>query len=182
MTRLSNAINRENLAFGQTEFIRADYWLLKFVRKPAGIADIGDDMLTWRLDNCDPGISTDPVIQDVKVRGVTSMQAGPPEGTDGTLSMTFKDAADQIVARWIDDWKLAAGDRDTRQSLPKSMYTADVVITKYGTSDEILRQIKLYNVMPPTGDDPADKNDADFALQTDHSLSCKYEHFQKLLG
>lgn len=178
MGAISKVINYRNISEGQTEFQRQDYWMMNFIRVPSGVYWPGQDLIDIRCKSFDPGISDDPTILDQKIRGYTVHQAARPSNLNGTASLVAADRVDQSLSYFIDQWKLAAGDRDSLQGLAKEFYSADIEFILYNISETPIRKITLFNIMPPTGG-LNESGAEDPTLFPDLSVSLAYEHFER---
>lgn len=178
MGAISKTINYQKISEGQKEFQRSDYWMMSFVRIPSGVYFPGQELLDIRCNSFDPGIEDDPNIMEQKIRGFVSKQASRPDQVAGSATMVLKDRADQSLSYFVDQWKLAGGDRDSLQGLPKELYTADLLFTLYDISETPIRSILLINCMPPTGG-LGEEGTEEPGLMPDLSISLGYEHFKR---
>jgi len=178
MGAISKIINYDNISEGQTEYQRQDYWMMEFTRVPSGVYWPGQQLIDIRCKSFDPGISDDPTILSNKIRGYTIKQAARPDAVAGTATMTLADRVDQSLSYFMDQWKLAAGDRDSLQGLAKEFYSAEIKFTYYNITETPIREIILLNVMPPTGSQN-EQGAEDPTLMPDLSFSLEYEHFRR---
>lgn len=178
MGAIGNKINYSNIVEGQTEFQRQDYWMFRFIRVPSGVYWPGQDLFDIRCKSFDPGISDDPTILEQKIRGFVVKQAARPNQVDGTLSLTLADRVDQSLSYFVDQWKLAGGDRDSLSGLSKEFYTADMQFTLYNINETPIRQLTFFNCQPPTGS-LGESGAEDPTLMPDLSISIAYEHFKR---
>lgn len=178
MGAISKVINYSNISEGQTEFQRQDLWMMSVIRVPSGVYWMGQDLLNIRLKAFDPGIQDDPTMLENKIRGFVVKQAARPNQVSGTCSWTVADRVDQTISYFVDQWKLAAGDRDSLQGLAKEFYSADIEFIMYNVAETPIRKITLYNCMPPTGG-LNEQGAEDPTLMPDLSISCEYEHFKR---
>lgn len=181
MGAISKNINYEKIREGQKEFQRADLWMMSFVRTPSGVYFPGQDLLDIRCKTFDPGISDDPTIIEEKIRGYTVVQGARPGDTSATITMTLKDRDDQTISYFVDQWKIALGDRDALQGLPKAYYTSDIIFTMYDVLENPLRKIKYFNCIPQSGSLGETGADEPGAL-ADIPLTLKAEHFTRNLS
>lgn len=178
MGDISKKINYSNIVEGQTEFQRQDYWMMQFIRVPSGVYWPGQDLIDIRCKSFDPGISDDPTILEQKIRGFVVKQGARPNQVSGEASVTLVDRVDQTLSFFIDQWKLAAGDRDSLSGLAKEFYSADIQFTLYNINEKPIRRITLFNCMPPTGG-LGEQGAEDPTLMPDLSISIGYEHFKR---
>lgn len=178
MGAISKTINYSNIVEGQTEFQRSDLWMMSFIRVPSGVYWPGQALVDIRLKTFDPGISDDPTPLEQKIRGFVVKQSARPSQVSGSASFTLVDRVDQSLSYFVDQWKLAAGDRDSLQGLAKEFYSADAEFTLYNVAETAIRRITLYNLMPPTGGLGESGTDEP-GLMPELSISCEYEHFKR---
>jgi len=179
MGRLGSVINYAKINEANKEFRRSDYWLLD-IEPPVGVYFPGNDLVQIRTSAFTTGISDNPTIMDKQIRTFTVIQAGKPENISGSMSLTITDRIDQTIAYWIDQWKLACGDRDSLSGLPLDQYISRVITATYYNINEVaVRQIKFLNCVIENSDLPEDGSNTP-EIEDDISLQIRYAHFQRV--
>lgn len=178
MGDISKVINYDKIKENQLEFQRTDLWMMSFVRVPSGVYFPGQELIDIRCTSFDAGITDDPTVLSQQLRGYTVHQGARPSQVGGTATATIKDREDQTLSYFIDQWKLAMGDRDSLQGLPKSMYTADIQFVFYNVSEQPLRTIILKDCIIQSGNLSETGSDEP-AVFSDISLSLSYQHFTR---
>jgi hypothetical protein len=179
MARLSEIINYSNINESNTEFRRADYWLVE-IDPPRGIYFPGNKLIQFRTTEFDSGITDDPNIMEKSIRGFTVKQGAKAEKTSGTMTLTIQDRVDQTMSYFIDQWKLGIGQRDELSGLPKELYVSPMIKAIYFNINEAkIREIWYYNCMLSAAKLPED-GDADVELEGTISMDIDFEHFKRI--
>lgn len=178
MGKLSDKINYRKISEANTEFRRSDYWLIT-ITPPKGLYFPGNELLQIRTNTFSTGITDDPTVLNKKIRTFTINQGAKPEATNGVMELELSDRIDQSIAYWIDQWKLALGERDQLSGLAKELYISPSIRAAYFDINEVkVRELLFVDCMIESAKLPEDGTDAP-ELEGNISVSIAYQHFYR---
>lgn len=177
--KLSKIINYRKINESNKEFRRSDYWIIE-IEAPKGIYFPGNEILQIRTTTFDPGINDNPTVLEKKIRTFTVNQGAKAEATNGVIQITLADRVDQSISYFIDNWKLALGQRDELSGLAKELYVSPKITATYFNINEVpIRRLEFLNCMISDSTLPEQGADAP-QLEEDIPLSIAYEHFHRI--
>lgn len=178
MGKLSERINYRKISEANTEFRRADYWLVE-ITPPKGIYFPGNELIQIRTNSFSTGITDDPEVLNKTIRTFTINQGAKAEKTNGTMELEVQDRIDQSLEYWIDQWKLGLGERDQLSGLAKELYISPSIRASYFDINEVkVKEILFVDCMIESAKLPEDGTEAP-ELVGMISLSIAYQHFYR---